>query len=62
MQEQTDLSFAEFGGPRRPVTAPARADDRANENTPGLSDRGRSENLARETGLASTVRRSRTVR
>ena len=61
-QEETDLSFADFGGPRRPYTAPARADDRANKNTPGLSDRGRYQNVEREIGLASAVRRGRTVR
>ena len=49
--EAPDLSFADFGGPRRPYTAPARADDRANKNTPGLSDRGRYQNLERETGI-----------
>ena len=49
-QEETDLSFADFGGPRRPYTAPALADDRANKNTPCLSDRGRSQILERETG------------
>ena len=51
-EEETDLSFADFGGPRRPYTAPALADDRANKNTPGRSDRGRYQNLERETGLA----------
>ena len=51
MPEETDLSFADFGGPRRPVTAPARADDRANENTPGGSRRGHSQIMERETGL-----------
>ena len=62
-QEETDLLFAEFGGPRRPYTAPARADDRANKNTPGLSDRGHYQNVERETGLEpatlSLGRRSR---
>jgi len=50
-QEETDLSFADFGGPRRPYTAPALADNRANKNTPGLTDRGRSQILERETGI-----------
>jgi len=51
-QAETDLSFADFGGPRRPYTAPALADDRANENAPGGSDRGHLENMERETGIA----------
>jgi len=33
-QEETDLSFADIGGPRRPVAAPALADDWAHENAP----------------------------
>ena len=50
-QEETDLSFADFGGPRRPYAAPALADDRASKNPPGLSDRGHSQIMERETGL-----------
>ena len=50
-QEETDLSFADFDGPRRPVAAPALADELPNENAPGLSDRGRYQNVERETGL-----------
>ena len=50
-QEETDLSFADFGGPRRPYTAPARANDRANENAPDVTSRGHYQNVERETGL-----------
>ena len=50
-QEETDLSFADFGGPRRPYTAPALLDDRANKNTPGVTSRGHSQILERETGI-----------
>ena len=50
-QEETDFSFADFDGPRQPVGAPALADELPNENAPGLSDRGRYQNVERETGL-----------
>ena len=50
-QEETDLSFADFGGPKRPYPAPAVSDTAPNKNTPGLSDRGHSENMERETGF-----------
>ena len=50
-QEETDLSFADFDGPRRPYTAPALADELPNENAPGGTHRGRYQNLERETGL-----------
>ena len=50
-EEETDLSFAEFGGSRRQYTAVAKSESDPNENAPGLSDRGRYQNLERETGL-----------
>ena len=51
MQEETDLSFADFDGPRRPYTAPALADELPNENAPDVTSRGRYQNMERETGL-----------
>ena len=50
-QEEVDLSFAESSVLKRPYTAPALSDDRANKNTPGLTGRGRSQILERETGI-----------
>jgi len=44
-QEETDLSFADFGGPKRLRALPQ-------QNGPGLSDRGQWEYLERETGFA----------
>ena len=61
-QEKTDLSFAEFGGSRRPYTAVAKSESDPNKNTPGLSDRGHSQIMERETGIASAVRLCRTAR
>ena len=62
-QEETDLSFADFGGSRRQYTAVAKSESDPNKNTPGLSDRGRYQNVERETGLEpatlSLGRRSR---
>ena len=51
MQEETDLSFADFGGSRRQYTAVAKSESDPNKNTPGLSDRGHWEKMERETGL-----------
>jgi hypothetical protein len=50
-QEETDLSFADFGDPRRPYTAPVSDDAATNENTPDPSGRGRSSLLEHETGI-----------
>ena len=50
-QEETDLSFADFGGSKRQYTAVAGSPDAPNENTPGLNDRGHWEKMERETGL-----------
>ena len=61
-QEETDLSFADFGGSRRQYTAVAKSESDPNKNTPGLSGRGHSQIMERETGLASAVRRGRTAR
>jgi hypothetical protein len=61
-QEETDLSFTDFGGPRRPYTAPALSSADPNKNPPGLNDRGHWEKMERETGLASAVRPCRTAR
>ena len=59
MQEETDLSFADFDGPRRPVAAPALADELPNENAPDVTSRGRYQNVERETGLATAPPRTR---
>ena len=50
-QEETDLSFADFGGSRRQYTAVAKSESDPNKNTPGVSDRGRYQNLEHETGF-----------
>ena len=50
-EEEADLSFAEFGSPKRPYTAPPDLEKPDSENAPGLSSRGRSRNLEHETGL-----------
>jgi len=49
--EESDLAFADFGGPGRPYTAPDSTDEIRDANSPGLSDRGRSGLLERETGI-----------
>jgi hypothetical protein len=52
--EEADLSFADFGPEgvaRRLYPSPTSATDTPNENAPGLTDRGRFENLEHETGL-----------
>ena len=49
--ECSRLSFADFGGPRRPYTAPALADDLPNKNTPDVTSRGHYQNVERETGF-----------
>ena len=56
---EADLSFLNFG-PGRPYTAPDREDQRANENAPGPSDRGRSGIVARPTRLELVTFRSAT--
>lgn len=50
-EEETDLSFADFGGPGRPYTAPVFDAASEDENAPGPSDRGRWKFLERETGF-----------
>ena len=50
-QEETDLSFADFGGPRRPYTAVAKSESDPNQNAPGGSRRGHSQIMERETGI-----------
>ena len=45
---ETDLSLADFDGPRRHYTAPTLSESVPNQNTPGLSDRGHKNNGARE--------------
>jgi hypothetical protein len=50
-EEEVDLSFAEFGGPKRHYAAPPGLKERSNENAPDLTGRGRSKNLEHETGL-----------
>jgi hypothetical protein len=57
--EETDLSFADFGSPsapKRPYTAPLLSDGSDNENAPDLTGRGRSHFLEHETGLAGGLR------
>ena len=41
-QEETDLSFADFGGSRRQYTAVAKSESDPNKNTPGVTSRGHS--------------------
>ena len=48
-QEETDLSFADFGGSTRPYTAPTPEAATSNENAPDLSGRGHSVLLEHET-------------
>ena len=60
--EESDLSFAEFGGSKRLYPAPGDGPPTKNKNTPGLSDRGHSQIMERETGIASAVRLCRTAR
>jgi hypothetical protein len=54
-QEETDLSFADFGGTKRPYTAPVSEAATANENAPGASGRGRSVFMEHETRGISPV-------
>ena len=49
--EESDLSFAEFGGTKRLYPAPGDPGFPSNKNTPDLSGRGRYERMERETGL-----------
>ena len=48
-QEETDLSFADFGVPKRPYTAPTSEAAAANENAPATSGRGHSVLMKHET-------------
>ena len=48
-QEETDLSFDDFGGPKRPYTAPTQQSVAANENAPATSGRGHSLFMEHET-------------
>ena len=64
--EESDVSIANFGlgdGSKRLYPAPGDPGSPPNKNTPGLSDRGRYQNLERETGIEpatlSLGRRSR---
>ena len=64
--EESDVSFANFGlgdGSKRLYPAPGDPGSPPNENAPGVSDRGRYQNVERETGLEpatlSLGRRSR---
>ena len=50
-EEEEDLSFAEVGVPRRPDTALPHSSKTQSKNTPGLSDRGHSQIMERETGF-----------
>ena len=50
-QEETDLSFAEFGGSKRLYPAPGDGPTTPNKNAPGVRHRGRYQNVERETGL-----------
>ena len=52
--EESDVSFANFGlgdGSKRLYPAPGDPGSPTNENTPGVTDRGRYQNLERETGI-----------
>ena len=53
--EEQDLAFADFSGAKsgakRLYPAPTEGSDLTNDNAPGTTDRGRYENLERETGL-----------
>ncbi len=50
-EEEADLSFAEFGSPGRPDTAPVFDAPPEDENGPELNPRSRSGILERETGF-----------
>ena len=60
--ECSQLPFAEVRVPRRPYTAPALADDRANKNTPGVTRRGHLENMERETGSRGPAQLAKRLR
>jgi hypothetical protein len=53
--EESDLAFADFGGAdsgaKRLYPVPGSEDDAPKDNTPGLTNRGHSRNLERETGI-----------
>ena len=51
-EEESDVSFANFGGSKRLYPAPSNLGTTPNNNTPGLNDRGHWEKLERETGFA----------
>ena len=48
-QEETDLSFADFGDPGRPYTAPTPDATTTNEDAPAVSQRRRNQKLEHET-------------
>ena len=50
-EEETDLSFADFGSPGRPQTAPALEANPTDENAPAANQRRRSGILEHETGF-----------
>ena len=58
--EETDLSFLDFGVAGRHYTAPDSAPTPTNENAPGLTDRGHSRILARPARLERATFRSAT--
>ena len=62
-EEETDLSFLDFGGPKRPPRGTKARAVTSTKMPPRLSDRGHYQNVERETGLEpatlSLGRRSR---
>ncbi len=51
-EEESDVSFANFGRSKRVYPAPSDLGTTPNKNAPGLNDRGHWEKLERETGIA----------
>jgi hypothetical protein len=51
LDEETDLSFADFGVSGRPYTSPKQSEAPTNKSAPGPSDRERFEILEHETGF-----------
>jgi hypothetical protein len=49
-EEEADFSFADFGGPKRPYTAPTPEASPEKKNAVSPCDRQRYKNLERETG------------
>ena len=50
-EEESDVSFANFGGSKRLYPAPSNLGTTPNTNAPGLNDRGHWEKMERETGF-----------